>query len=159
MAQEFITNEQFTVVGISARTSNRAEMAGGIIGKQWQRFMSEGLLQQIPNRVDENMISLYTDYESDVNGEYTFVIGAKVRTIDQLPTGMHPFDVPAGRYAKFTSDQGTVSNVVIGTWRHIWSATPEQLGGARAYKADYEVYDERAKDPNEAIVDVFVGIK
>lgn len=34
----------------------------------------------------------------------------------------------------------------------------EQLGGQRAYKADFEVYDQRAADPNSAVLDIYIGL-
>lgn len=70
----------FTVVGIEARTDNAREMAGGgIIAKQWGRFMGENLLAQIPNRTDGAILAVYSDYESDKDGEYSFMIGARVK--------------------------------------------------------------------------------
>lgn len=33
------------------------------------------------------------------------------------------------------------------------------LGGARAYIADFEIYDESSSDPHSAIVDIYIGIK
>ena len=42
---KIISESSFTVVGISARTTNAQEMSGhGVIGKMWQRFMSEKIL-------------------------------------------------------------------------------------------------------------------
>jgi len=59
----------FMVVGISTRTTNAIEMSGrGVIGNEWNRFMKDGVLAKIPNRVDANIVALYTDYESDHSG-------------------------------------------------------------------------------------------
>lgn len=33
------------------------------------------------------------------------------------------------------------------------------LGGARAYKSDFEVYDERSIDTNNTILDIYISIK
>jgi len=35
----------------------------------------------------------------------------------------------------------------------------EVLGGERAYKADYEVYDQRATDPQNAQLEIRVGLR
>ncbi len=157
MAEDIAHHDQFTIVGIYSRTTNAIEMSGaGIIGSQWKRFMSEGLLAQIPHRADDNIIAFYTDYENDMNGKYSFVIGARVTEIGSLPEGMHPFDVPDGKYAKFTSGAATAD--IVGTWMRIWSTSPEELGGSRAYIADYELFDKHAHDPNTATVDIYVGL-
>jgi predicted transcriptional regulator YdeE len=53
-----------------------------------------------------------------------------------------------------------VGKVVPAAWLQIWSQEDKhQLGGQRAYRADFEVYDKRAADPQNSQVDVYVGIK
>src|SRR5262249_49357064 len=76
----------FTVIGIEARTSNAKEMTpDGVIGKQWARFVKENLAAQIPNKADAAVVALYTDYGGDKDGEYTFLLGARVTSESQVP--------------------------------------------------------------------------
>lgn len=35
----------------------------------------------------------------------------------------------------------------------------DDFGGDRAYVADFEVYDQRAIDPTNASLDIYIGIK
>jgi predicted transcriptional regulator YdeE len=150
----------FTVIGISARTTNAREMSGkGVIGEAWGRFMKQNLSSKIPNKVDSDILALYTDYESDANGAYTFLLGAKVSSADSVPAGMVARTIPAARYAVFTSEKGPVAKVVPETWSHIWALPESAPGGSRAYQADFELYDQRAADPQNSQVDVYVGIK
>jgi predicted transcriptional regulator YdeE len=160
MHPRVVQHPAFTVIGIAARTNNAKEMAGdGVIGKQWARFMQEGLLEKIPNRADSNIVALFTDYASDKDGDYTLVIGARVTSTEKVPTGMVAKPVPAGRYAVFTSEKGPVAKVVVDTWRRIWTTPKGEPGGDRAYKTDFEIYDQRARDPEATVVDVYVGIR
>ena len=155
MNPNMVAETGFVVIGIAARTSNATEMTGkGIIGKQWGRFLQENLLGQIPNKMDSAIVAVYTDYDSDQNGEYTFVIGARVKAGAEAPDGMVAKIVPAGRYAVFVSERGAVGEVVMKTWQRVWAA-----GIDRVYRADYEVYDERAGDPGNAAVEVWVGVR
>jgi predicted transcriptional regulator YdeE len=150
----------FIVIGISIRTSNAEEMSGrGVISQQWDRFVKEGQLNKIPDKVDSNILAVYTDYESDANGAYTFMIGARVSSANDLPQGMVAQEVPAGRYAVFTSEKGFVGKVVPQTWSRIWAVPESSPAGKRAYRADFEVYDQRAADTQNAQVDIYVGIK
>lgn len=150
----------FSVIGISARTTNASEMSGkGVIGQAWGRFIEEDLLSKIPNKVDSNVLAVYTDYQSDANGAYTFVLGAKVSSVDDVPPGMVVKKVSAARYAVFTSEKGPVAKVVPKTWNRIWTLPKSAPGGSRAYQADFELYDQRAADPQNSQVDVYVGIK
>ena len=150
----------FTVVGIAGRTTNAKEMtADGIIGKFWGRLFQENLLAQIREKADGNIVAIYTEYASDHNGEYTYILGAKVKAADHVPPGMAVKTIPAGKYAVFTTDQGPAYQVVPRAWRKINSLSKSVSGGDRRYGADYEIYDERARDPQNSVVDVYVGIK
>ena len=160
MNPKVVERSAFTVIGIAARTSNAREMtADGIIGKQWGRLMQEGLLAKIPNKADQNILAVYTDYASDHNGEYTFVLGARVQSGESVPEGMVAKKIPAGTFAVFTSEKGAAAKVVPETWMKINSLPHSAVGGDRVYRADYEIYDERASDPANAQVDVYVGIR
>jgi len=150
----------FTVIGIYARTSNAKEMtADGVIGKLWVHFGQDGVLGKIPNKADQNTVVVYTDYTSDKNGEYTFLLGAKVTSDANVPAGMVAKKVPAGRYAVFTTEKGPGQKVVPETWMKINSLPRSEIGGDRVYRADFEIYDQHATDPQNLQADIYVGIK
>lgn len=160
MPAKVVELSSFNVIGIQCRTDNAKEAAGqGCIGKQWGRLMNEGLLGKIPNRADNNIVAVYTGYASDKDGEYTYILGAEVKSDAVAPVGMTKTTVPAGRYAVFTSNQGPVQQVVVDTWKRIWAAPKTQAGGDRVYKSDFELYDQRAADPKNSQVDIYVGIR
>jgi predicted transcriptional regulator YdeE len=139
--------DEFQVVGAAARTSNAREMTpDGVISKLWGQMARQAT------------IALYTEYESDEHGEYTFVLGGKSGPAGGVPDGSAMKTVPSGRYAVFTSERGPVQKVVVETWQRIWSELPA-AGNLRSYVADFEVYDERASDPATAVVDIYVGVK
>ena len=160
MIPQMVQQPGFTVVGIAIRTSNANEMSGnGVIPQQWDRFMNEGLLGKIPNKVDSNILAVYSDYENDANGAYTFLLGARVSSTDRVPPGMVAKKIPAARYAVFISETGFVGKVVPETWSRIWAVPKAEPGGNRTYKADFEVYDQRAANPQNAEVSIYVGIE
>ena len=159
MNPKVVEEAGFNVIGIAERTTNAKEMSGeGVIGKQWGRFFQDNQLAQIPNKADTSIIAVITDYATDKDGEYTHLIGARVTSTADVPAGMVVKKVPAGKYAIFTSEKGPVAQVVVGTWKRIWMQPKTAPGGDRAYKADYEVYDERARDPENTQMDVHVGL-
>ena len=153
--------KEFSIIGIEARTNNAREMSGnGIIGKQWSRFYQERLLEKIPNKIDSTVYAVYTDYSSDRNGDYAFVIGAKVRDTSQIPSGMVAKKIPQGKYAVFTTAKGAGAKVVPETWQRVWDLEDKaQLGGHRAYKADFEAYNQPSQDPQNSQVDIYVGLQ
>ena len=160
MNPKIVKQEGFTVIGISARTSNAKEMTPqGAIGPMWGRLFQEGVLDKIPNKSDSKIVAVYTDYASDHNGEYTYVLGARVTSEATVPTGMVANKIPAGKYAVFTSEKGPAQQVVPALWMKINSLPHGSVGTDRLYRADFEIYDERATDPQNLQMDVYVGIK
>jgi predicted transcriptional regulator YdeE len=160
MNPKVVQEAEFTVVGIAIRTSNAKEMTpAGVIGRQWTRLMRERVLAKIRNKADNNTVAVYTDYASDQNGEYTYVLGARVTSEANIPTGMVAKKVPAGRYAVFTSEKGAAAKVVPEAWGRINSLPKSAVGGDRIYRTDFEIYDDRAADPQNSQVDVYIGIK
>ena len=155
-----VQQEEFTVAGISARTTNAKEMTSeGVIGPSWGRLFQEGILEKIPNKADSRIVAVYTDYASDHNGEYTYLLGARVTSDTNVPAGMVARKVPAGKYAVFTSEKGPAQQVVPALWMKVNSLPQGAVGADRVYRADFEIYDERAMDPQNLVMDVYVGIK
>jgi predicted transcriptional regulator YdeE len=155
-----VEHPEFSVIGIQARTSNAKEVTGGAIPKQWAKFFTEGIADKIPNKVDSTIYAVYTNYASDRDGEYDFIIGMKVSRVSEVPPGMVAKKVPSGRFAIVTSAQGAVAEVVPKAWQQVWSLEDnKQLGGERAYKADFELYDQRSQNSQDSQIDIYVGVK
>ena len=155
-----VQEEGFTVMGIAIRTSNAEQMTEvRPIGKQWERLFREGVRGAIPNRADGNILAVYSEYASDKDGEYTYLLGARVTKVENVPAGMTVKKVLAGKYAVFTSERGPVQKVVVEMWRRVWATPKNVLGGERSYKTDFEVYDQRAQNPADSVVDLHVSVK
>ena len=161
MTPKIVDQPEFSIIGIQVRTSNAKEMTGqGDIPRQWNKFYKEGIADKIPNKVDSTIYAVYTNYASDYNGEYDFIIGMKISTASDVPPGMIVKKIPSGRFAIITSAKGPVEQVVPQTWQRVYSLDEsKQLGGARAYKADFELYDQRSQNPQDAQVDLYIGLK
>jgi CubicO group peptidase (beta-lactamase class C family)/predicted transcriptional regulator YdeE len=160
MNPKVVEQDGFTVIGTPARTSNAREMTpDGVIGKMWGRLFQEGVLAKIPNKADQNIVAVYIDYASDHNGEYTYVLGARVTSDAEVPAGMVAKKIAAQKFAVFTSEKGPAPKVVPELWIKINSLPKNAAGGDRQYKADFEIYDQRASDPQNLQMDVYIGIK
>jgi predicted transcriptional regulator YdeE len=156
-----VDQKEFTIIGIPVRTNNAQEAASnGVIPKQWDKFYEEGILEKIPDKADPAIYVVYTDYTSDRNGDYSYIIGAKVSNASTVPSGLVSKTVSAGKYAIVTSERGPIPKIVVEAWQHIWGLEDQaQLGGKRAYRTDFEVYDQRARNPLDSQIDVYVGVK
>jgi predicted transcriptional regulator YdeE len=153
-------SDPIAVAGIKIRTSNVLEMSGkGQIGALWQRFFSEDIVDKLIHRTGDDFYVVYSNYASDEYGEYDYLIGMPVSSLDNLPEGITYSAIPTGDYAVMTSEKGPVAKVVVDVWKYIWTMPTEELGGKRTFLTDYEVYDGRAADPTDAEVEIHIGIE
>jgi predicted transcriptional regulator YdeE len=150
------------LIGISARTSNASEFNSETakIGATIQKYITEGVYNKIPNqKTPGKTYCVYTEYESDHTGAYTYFIGEEVGADSEIPAELSTITIPEQSYAKFTTESGQMPAVCINAWMDIWKMTSEDFGSERAFKADFEVYDERALDPANTVLDIYIGIK
>jgi predicted transcriptional regulator YdeE len=125
-----------------------------------QKYFRQAVGEEIPNRKNPGTTyCVYTDYESDFTGDYTYFIGEEVKVGGDSMEGFSSIIIPAQNYAKFTSKPGIMPEVCIDMWQNIWKMKSGELGGKRAYLADFEVYDKRALDPSKTVLDIYVGVK
>jgi predicted transcriptional regulator YdeE len=143
----------FHVIGIAVRTTNENGQSAQDIPALWNRFMSEGILDQIPNKVDNTLYCIYTDYEKDHTKPYTTILGCKVLNLDQIPSGLVGKTIEEQTYIKRLAKGNLMQGIVYEEWTKIWNADLN-----RAFTADFEVYDERTQNPENAEVDIFISV-
>lgn len=136
----------------SPLTSEITKLVGAYIGEKKADI--------IPNRKNPNVsICAYFNYTNKYLGDYSYFIGEEVNENAVPPEGMVRLEIPAGSYYKVTTEPGIIPFVLMNAWHKIWQLFESTDNGKRLYDVDFEVYDERAKDANKAIVDIFVGVK
>lgn len=148
------TLEKFYVIGISLRTSNQDGQAAQDIETLWERFWGEEIQKQIPNKVNEDIYAVYTDYESDFRGPYTSIIGAAVTSLDSIPEGFVGITLEKELYQKYRS-KGKMPEAILNTWIGIWQDTELK----RAYTADFTVHGEKYFLGDQAEVETFIAVK
>ncbi|PID67639.1 MAG: AraC family transcriptional regulator [Flavobacteriia bacterium] len=144
----------FTVIGIAVKTTNANGKSAKDIGALWHQFMSENILDKIPNKTDDTIYAIYTDYEGDYTQPYTTILGCRVENAAVVPEGMLSKTIKGGNYAGFTAKGDLTRGAVYKTWAEIW-----QTGLDRLYATDFEVYGVKAQNPKAAEVEIFVGVK
>jgi predicted transcriptional regulator YdeE len=152
MNNKTVEHSDFKIIGISVRTTNQDGKSQKDIGELWGKFMGQNILAQIPEKESNDVYCIYTDYETDFNGPYTTILGCKVRSLDSIPDGFVGKVIPAAKYNLYTS-AGKLPDCVVDTWKHIW-----QSGVKRKYSADFDVYSEKAQNPQNAEVDTYLSI-
>ena len=161
MQKKRVSLPSFRLCGIKVRTSYTKELDAqtSLISLCVQTYFHGQLAQALSNRVRPGVTySAYCEYQTDYKGEYTYFIGEEVDADQDIPHGFTELIVPGQTYVRYTTDKGPMPTVVHNAWRTIWKESPADLGGARAYHVDFEVYDERAENPQATILDVYVGV-
>lgn len=143
--------DEFDVVGISIITDN--SKGTDDINALWERFFKDSIGLSIPDKVNDNIYAVYSDYQGDHEAPYRLTIGYRVKGI-QTPDGMTRISIIDQSYAVMSA-LGQQPKALIETWQAIWSA--EDLG--RTFKTDFELYGPRFFEDGVNEVLVHVGIQ
>ncbi len=149
-----------SLAGVTVRTSNAAEMGPEAkISGLWAKFWAEEIAGKLGKSAEPPVIyGCYAEYESDVNGAYTLMIGIEQEHRQGNMQDVTTLELPASHYAVFQSRTGPLPDIVIETWQRIWKYT-EEHGLERTYTGDFERYDERSANPENAQVDIYIAVK
>lgn len=163
MMEKILANtDEIKLIGFVVTTDNATELnpATSKIGPLVRDYFSLNMPSILPNLSNPGVnIAAYTAYDNAENLGYTYYFGEQVDSLELIPIGLATVTLPAGKYIKFTTDTGPMPTVVIDAWREIWNMSEAELGGKRNFIADYEVYDERALNPEATVVDIYIGIE
>lgn len=146
--------EPFKVIGISVRTTNNNNQAAKDIANLWSKFMHDRYLEAIPNKIDNTVYSIYTDYESDHTKPYTTILGCSVENLNDIPNGMIGRSFNGGDYVKLSAKGDLMKGLIMNKWKEIW-----KMDLNRAFTADYEVFGEKAQNPTDAEIDFLIAVK
>ena len=141
------------IIGISTETTNENGKSAEDMGKLWRQFYSKNIPSQIPNKMSDEIYSIYTDYESDYTGKYTCVIGLKVNSLEQIPNGLIGREFKGGNYQKFIA-KGEMPNAVVEMWEKIWAKDKELK---RKYTTDFEVYEQNFQNRENSEIKIFIA--
>jgi predicted transcriptional regulator YdeE len=147
--------EEFKLLGLALKTKTTNENGQSAIdcGNLWQKFETENLAGKIPGKLSNEIYAVYDNYEGDYTKPFSYFIGCKVKTDAEVAPGMNSLTIPGGPYQKFIA-KGIMPDCVANLWKEIWTTDIP-----RAYRADFEIYDERSKDWKDAEVEIFISIQ
>ena len=118
--------EQFRVKGPNVRTTNKAEMGStGKIPGLWGQFYESHGNQTTP------IYGVYSDYESDANGEFTVTAGTKAINAQE-----ESVFIKSGTYLIFPAN-GAMPAAIIDAWKAVWEHFSNSQPYVRAYETDF----------------------
>ena len=147
--------EQFAIIGLSIKTDNSDPIKlNNDLQSLWGKFISENTAEQIPGKIDNKIYCVYTEYDGDYTKPYLALLGCKVNNLDIIPTGLVGKKFKSSLYNKYIAKGNILQGMIFEKWKQLWS-----LDIARTYIADFEVYDEKSQNPQDAEVEIFIGVK
>lgn len=144
----------FKLIGLRlhGKTTNQNNQSSKDCGNLWQKFETDNVFELIPEKLSNEVYAVYFDYEKDETAPFSYFIGCKVNANAMAPEGLEELLIPAQEYQKFTA-KGVMTGCITTTWQEIWKSDLN-----RKFGFDFEVYDERSQDWNDAEVDIYVSI-
>jgi predicted transcriptional regulator YdeE len=137
-----VHRESFAVSGHEAETTNAREFSGlGVIAQLWSAVDASG----------GPLIAVYSAYESDRDGKYSYLLGVEVDAAQQAAEHLRLRIVEEGDYLCLKHEGQVTPQAVVDLWQQVW--TLEDRGElARAYRTDFETYTAHG-------MELYVGVR
>lgn len=154
MKANSIEFDEIYLIGLALpfKTTNENNQSMKDCGELWARFEKEEVASKIPGKLNAEVIAVYHDYEGDHTQPFSYFIGCKVAEGTEAPEGLDSLIIPSGSYQKVTA-KGEMPGCIAEKWQEIWN-----LDIPRAYRTDFEVYDEHSGDWSDAEVDIYLSV-
>lgn len=137
----------------SLKTSHENAHFQNNVPQLWDRFYQENLAEKIPNKVNEDLLAFYTDYEGDYSKPFTYLLGCEVSHLDNIPEEMKGLEIKASSYVVFTAKAGFPLSM-MNIWQTIWDSNLK-----RAYTTDFEVYKPMFKLQGNPEIKIFIALE
>ena len=137
------------ITGICINTNNKN--AQNTIPKLWNEFFTNNIVSKIEHKKSDSFIyGVYSDYESDMNGNYTVTAGVEINRKDIKK--YNSILIKKGKYILF-EQEGLTPDIIRNTWIKIWEYFEENKDIKRRYLSDFEVYE------GDKGIKIYIGIK
>lgn len=138
-------------IGLELRTNN--EECSLAMSAHKDKFFQKNIPSIIPNKIDDNILALYTDYEGDYTKPYSWILGCEVSSLEQVPEGLVGKVIPDSKYAVYTT-KGGFPQGLIAAWQDIWKSNLP-----RSYTSDFEVYRSDFDPQHNPEIKVYIAIE
>ena len=141
--------KKLMIQGISVTTHNKNEMSEDTqkIAPLWEQYDKENIYAKTLNKSkDGSFYGVYSNYESDLNGNYDVTVGLEVTK------SKNAIVIENEKYLLFTK-KGELPDVAFELWQEIWDYFEQNNENERKYAVDFEKYSK------EDEVEIYISIK
>lgn len=140
-------------IGIPIRTSHENGRFQKEAPSLWDKLYRENLVEKIPNKINDDLLAVYTDYEGDDTKSFTYLLGFEVTSLSRIPEEMAGIEIEASSYGVFTV-QGAFPLSMMHTWQAILNSNVK-----RSYATDFEVYKPNFKLHCSPEIKIFIALE
>ena len=138
-------------IGLELRTDN--EKCSLEMPAHKDKFFKENTLAKIPNKINGDILAVYTDYEGDHTKPYSWILGCEVSSLNDVPEGLVGKVIAPSQYAVFTT-QGAFPHGLIAVWQEIWKSNLK-----RSFSTDFEIYRSTFDPEKNPEVKVYIALE
>ena len=138
------------LLGISTRTNNENEKNEETqkIAALWEKYDSDNIFSKTLNKLSNtSFYGVYSNYESDVNGDYDAMVAVEVTKAKNNAT-----IIENQKYLVFTKN-GELPEVAFEAWKEVWEYFENNSDYERAYGVDFEKYSKKDE------IEIYISIK
>ncbi|HOI31594.1 MAG: GyrI-like domain-containing protein [Bacteroidales bacterium] len=152
MIKEVKESFKLTGLKLDGKTTNQNMQSAKDCGSLWQKFETNKIFDRIKGKLSNEIYAVYYEYEKDENSPFSYFIGCKTSAGYNPPEGLSELIIPAQKYERFLA-KGPMTACITEAWKNIWASDLN-----RKFGFDFEIYDERSHDWNNAEVAIFISI-
>ena len=157
MKYEIVEIKEKTLVGFKTRVKDDETMSEKI-SNLWKKLYSEKGAKNIENRINDNAIGVYYNYNNENGFEYDCLTGCEVKdTVEKIPEDMIKIQIPEGKYAKFIVI-GNPEKAVGEFWYKFLEEFGKEQSDMRKYTYDFEEYIA-GNDYENTEIHIYISIK
>lgn len=142
--------KKLMLLGISTRTNNVNEKNQETqkLASLWEKYDTDNIYSKTLNKANNtSFYGLYSNYESDVNGDYDATVAVEV-----TKSKNNAMIIENKKYLVFTK-QGELPDICSELWEEIWDYFANNSKYERAYAVDFEKYSK------ENLIEIYISIK
>lgn len=146
---EIVNITSLNISGLKTRTSNVNEQSAETakIAPLWNKVVEDCFPYML---VSGSVYAVYSNYESDVAGQYDLLVGS-----DKFSSSLEnteSVEIQEGSYLKFSKD-GDMPEACISLWQDIWAYfESDDCQHVRSYITDFEKYTQTG-------LEIYISIK
>jgi len=148
MKVSYVKNLMLQGIGVRTNNENEKNEETQKIAPLWAKYDEENIFSKTLNKVNNtSFYGIYTNYESDVNGDYDAIVAVEVTKAKN-----NAIVIENKKYLVFKKE-GELPEVAFELWTEIWEYFKNNSEYERAYSVDFEKYSK------EDEIEIFISIK